>query len=208
MRRMAPRLLVSVEGSIGSGKSTLLALLREKGHVVSEEDVAAWTNFEGHNFLREMYGGDGMFAFQMLSLLTLVKNCRTSPAPCLIAERVLGRRCFISLLKATGALRSPEVALVEQWEAFALGELRLTPDLIIYLRTSPQVALERLRRRGRPEEQTIDLGYLEALHKEHELWLSEHSSCPVLWLDGDLSEENARVHVDRCESAILALNRQ
>ncbi|KAJ6646970.1 Deoxynucleoside kinase [Pseudolycoriella hygida] len=41
-------------------------------------------------------------------------------------------------------------------------------SLLIYLRTSPSVAYERMRARARPEEGTVALGYLEGLHSAHE----------------------------------------
>jgi len=41
----------------------------------------------------------------------------------------------------------------------------------IYIRTSPEVALERIRARGRPEEASVDLKMLQELHQLHETWL-------------------------------------
>ncbi|KAJ6650759.1 hypothetical protein lerEdw1_004116, partial [Lerista edwardsae] len=54
------------------------------------------------------------------------------------------------------------------------------------------ICLERLRRRGRPEEKEIQLRYLEQLHSQHEDWLLKKSTeihfenmknAPVLTLD-------------------------
>ena len=42
----------------------------------------------------------------------------------------------------------------------------------IYLRTTPEVALERVNRRNRKGE-TIPLAYLEECHRYHEQWLSD-----------------------------------
>jgi deoxyadenosine/deoxycytidine kinase len=43
----------------------------------------------------------------------------------------------------------------------------------IYLRTSPEVCLERMRRRARSEEAAVGLDYLQKIHKLHEEWLGE-----------------------------------
>ena len=40
--------------------------------------------------------------------------------------------------------------------------------LYVYLKSSPDKCLERIRSRGRPEEQTIHLEHLEELHTRHE----------------------------------------
>jgi deoxyadenosine/deoxycytidine kinase len=44
------------------------------------------------------------------------------------------------------------------------------PDVILYLRVSVPVLLERIRARGRPYEQSIDPRYLEALNDRYEAW--------------------------------------
>lgn len=41
----------------------------------------------------------------------------------------------------------------------------------MYLRTTPEVVYERMRKRARSEESCVPLKYLEELHKLHEDWL-------------------------------------
>ncbi len=41
----------------------------------------------------------------------------------------------------------------------------------VYLRNDPEVALERVRARGRPEEASVQLGFLQGIHNIHEDWL-------------------------------------
>lgn len=43
-----------------------------------------------------------------------------------------------------------------------------TPNLIIYLRTPPSLAFERIRQRNRAEEKNISFEYIKALHELHE----------------------------------------
>ncbi len=44
-------------------------------------------------------------------------------------------------------------------------------DKIIYLRTTPEMAMEGVKRRNREEEKGMDLEYLRGLHARHEDWL-------------------------------------
>ena len=46
---------------------------------------------------------------------------------------------------------------------------------IIYLRTTPSIAMERLLQRKRHEERNVTLEYLEELHKLHEEWLMDRT---------------------------------
>lgn len=61
-------------------------------------------------------------------------------------------------------------------------------DGIVYLRSSPDTCLRRLKRRSREEESTVDAKYLGQLHNRHENWLLRGSipgefMRPVLVLD-------------------------
>ena len=51
------------------------------------------------------------------------------------------------------------------------SNLGLNLDLIVYLRTSPEVAFERLRQRGRKEEEGVPMAFIEGLHQSYEDWL-------------------------------------
>lgn len=45
---------------------------------------------------------------------------------------------------------------------------------LVYLRTTPEVAYERMRKRGRLEERSVTMKYVEDIHRLHEKWLIEN----------------------------------
>ena len=180
--KRAPRrpFTVVVEGNIGSGKSTFLEHFRPWNKEVEliTEPVAAWRNLRGHNLLQKMYEEPTRwsFLFQTYTQLTFVKNhTKKSDRPIRLMERSIfsAQYCFVEDLKQSGAMADSEYEVLTAWfdHLVASQEVDLSVDLIIYLRTEPEVALERLKGRGRGEEHLISLDYIRRLHRLHEDWL-------------------------------------
>jgi broad-specificity NMP kinase len=72
--------------------------------------------------------------------------------------------------------------------------LKVEPDLIVYLQTSPEVAWRRTQKRGRPEEMSVDVRYMRSLAKMHDrVLVDEVDIIPgtVLVLNGNTD----RVHM-------------
>jgi deoxyadenosine/deoxycytidine kinase len=60
------------------------------------------------------------------------------------------------------------------------------PDLILYLKASPEVLMERIARRGRPSEQAIDIGYIARLNDAYDGWMARaRSAHEVVEIDTD-----------------------
>src|SRR5438093_7527434 len=45
------------------------------------------------------------------------------------------------------------------------------PDLVIYLRASPQVLMDRIAKRGRPSEMAVTIDYIGRLNRAYEDWM-------------------------------------
>jgi deoxynucleoside kinase len=173
---------VVVEGNIGSGKSTFLEHFRPWSDEVEliTEPVAAWRNLKGHNLLQQMYEEPKRwsFPFQTYTQLTFVKNhTKKSDRPVKLMERSIfsAKYCVVENLKRSGVMADSEYEVLTAWfdHLVASPEVDLSVDLIVYLRTEPEVALERLKGRGRGEEHLISLDYIRRLHQLHEDWLVE-----------------------------------
>ncbi|MGD1992297.1 MAG: deoxynucleoside kinase [Anaerolineae bacterium] len=59
------------------------------------------------------------------------------------------------------------------------------PDLVVYLRASVPVLIDRIARRGRSFERSITPEYLEQLNVLYEEWVGRFDLCPVLAVPSD-----------------------
>lgn len=191
---------VAVEGNIGSGKTTLLDYFGRFSDVeVLQEPVERWRNMKGHNLLKLMYEDPARWslAFQTYVQLTMVDNhTKKTSVPVKLMERSIhsARHCFVENLYKSGHMSAAEYTVLNEWYEWINLTQDVSVDLIVYLRTSPEVARERIRQRDRAEEHSIPLEYLQALHELHEDWLMGKKNllplAPVLVLDANTSLSN------------------
>ena len=73
------------------------------------------------------------------------------------------RYCFIENLYNGGNMTDPEYAVISEWFNFLITcpQLNFKIDQIVYLRTDPEIAYERIKKRKRPEEHLIPFSYLK-----------------------------------------------
>ena len=111
--------------------------------------------------------------------------------PVKMMERSLysAKFCFAENLRRTGRMPQSEYEVLSGWFDFMLQcpDIDLGADLIVYLRTDPEVALRRVRGRRRGEEHLISEAYIRDLHTLHEDWLMQHKERVIsqvcrLWL--------------------------
>ncbi|KAJ9513220.1 hypothetical protein QJQ45_029519 [Haematococcus lacustris] len=200
-----PKVTLSVEGNISAGKSTFLRIIQNAASLqaklqVVPEPVDKWQDVgQQHvNLLGEFYKDPHRFAytFQNYVFLTRVVQERDSyvqPAPCRVLERSVfsDRMVFVRAGHAAGYITDTELSIYDAWFDPVLTTLpTLVPHAFIYLRAQPETCHARLLRRGRQEENTVQLSYLQELHGRHEDWLyqgghevrSQGSGAPLhLW---------------------------
>ena len=173
---------VLIEGNIASGKSTIIKLLKDKlgdDAQVFVEPLNEWTNFCGENLLKQMYDDpkENSFLFQTFVQYTMtkiqfieVKNKIKITERSLLSERFV----FIEAIRILENVSPIQYEVLVAW--FNLLNAKIpSVDEVIYLRTSPLVALGRLRGRNRSEEDSVDKEYLQLLHSLHENWLIDQS---------------------------------
>jgi deoxynucleoside kinase len=205
---------VLVEGNIGCGKTTLLEYFDKFAEIqVLEEPVSKWRDLSGHNLLDLMYKDPKRWSmpFQSYVQQTMLEvHLQPTTRPIKLLERSIysARYCFVENLYRSGKLESSELEVLAHWFDYLTNspELDLKVDLIVYLRTKPEKALERIRERARGEETGIPLEYLEELHQLHEDWLCANKfqlPAPVITIDANQDADEMIREYEKHASLIL-----
>jgi len=166
---------IVVEGNVGAGKSKFLNNFENLPDVeVIYEQVEEWKNHRGVNLLDLLYKNkeNNFISFQMKAYMTQLNAHLKKGAKVKIIERSLhsARYCFIENAKREG-IDSVACSLLEDWFEMLIENIPLKVDLIIYLRTSPHIAMARTQGRRRKEEEDLKLEFFDRVHRVHDNWL-------------------------------------
>jgi len=189
-------MLVLLEGNIAAGKTTLGELLTEDDRFrFVREPVERWQSGFAVNLLERFYTDTPRWSFTMQigAFLTRAQTLDDLPEHSdtrngvMVFERSIycDRHVFAKNLYQQGLMDETEWALyVHFWEYFRTNVP--VPDAIVYLRTPAEECFQRLKIRGRSEEQGITLDYLQQLEARHDEWLLNPAVAerPVVILDG------------------------
>jgi deoxyadenosine/deoxycytidine kinase len=162
--------------------------------------VEAWQNLPTRdgpvNLLENFYADPKLhsFKFQVHVLQTLVAGHLDGlPADVpRLAERSVHSsvRLFAKMLLDKHHLAADEYAVLDGWYQLACRTMPVRPQFVIHVDTSPSVALDRIRSRGRPEERDVSLEYLiEMKLYQDRLFIDGTYPCEVITLNGNQSPE-------------------
>jgi thymidine kinase/deoxynucleoside kinase len=195
------RYTIAIEGNIAAGKSTLLEKLEAGGEAqIVVEPVEKWQTLvpgPNGNIMQRMYEDPQRWAylFQSYVLLTMMEAHAVEQTKLMrVMERSVysARWCFIENLRKSEPpmIDDLEYKVYQRWFDWLMETNRPQVDLIVYLRTSPTTCMDRLKKRGRSEEASVPLDYLQSLHARYEEWLIDNPTqhgddVPVLVLDCD-----------------------
>jgi deoxyadenosine/deoxycytidine kinase len=149
---------VSVIGNIGCGKSTLLHGLTNKGYGVIFEPVNQW------KFLKQFYTDMQRWCFTLqIEVLNSFNNMNTKDK---IVERSPWEACniFAKNSHINKLMSDEEYELICQ----LTNSIGYKPDVFIYLRSTPDICMERIKIRNRECESSITKEYITQLHQLYE----------------------------------------
>ena len=162
---------LAIAGNIGVGKTELTSRLSEElGWSAYFEPViqnpyldAFYDNMSRWSFHLQIYFLSERFKAQV--------EIGKSPLP-FIQDRTIyeDAEIFARTLHAQGSMTDVDydnyVALFNCMVSFLRG-----PDLILYLKASPDTLMSRIARRGRPSEQSITIDYIARLNHAYDDWM-------------------------------------
>uniref|UniRef100_A0A0X3NT59 Deoxynucleoside kinase n=2 Tax=Schistocephalus solidus TaxID=70667 RepID=A0A0X3NT59_SCHSO len=208
---------VAVEGNIGCGKSTFLKYFESLSPniEVSLEPIERWNNVKGHKLFEMFYADPSTWSSPLQSQVVVTflhQQATPQLAPVRLIERSLhsGRHCFIEAIRQNNQISHSDVEVLHEFYKFGRDLPFCKLDLIVYLRSSPEVCAERIRRRHRRGEEGISMDYLQQLHDLHDKWLlggkSDDCPAPVLVFDCDEPLETiTNVYYERREQVMCGV---
>lgn len=172
-----PRLVV-VEGPIGVGKTSLVKRLAESFGCASLLE-----NPDDNPFLERFYQDPRgaafatqlHFLFQRSNQLDGLRQGDLFNGKGLVADFLFAKdRLFAEL-----TLDKHELALYDQvYSRLSMDAPR--PDLVVYLQAPVSVLMQRIRRRDRQVEKTLDAGYLKRLSDAYTEFFYHYDETPLL----------------------------
>lgn len=168
---------IVIEGPLGVGKTSLALKLAERLNA-----EALLEDAEENPFLLKFYQDPKQYGFQT-QIFFLLRRYQRSLA---IAQMDLFKRSMISdylfekdRIFARANLDENEFWLYEQ--LFQLLQKRITPpDLVIFLQATTDVLVERIRKRNRKYEKSLNFKYLEKINQAFNDFFFHYSSSPLL----------------------------
>jgi len=190
---MVKPILLCIEGLIGAGKTTLC---NEIENNIENKDINSMKIKilkEPVDFWREVGLLDRFykdpkrwgFTFQLTALVTkCVELMSLEDNTIYIIERspYTDLNCFAKLCNMLGSIDDMEMRIYKLYFQHFITELENKCSIkFIYLKTSPEICMERIKKRNRIEEKNIPIEYLVSLEQLHNEWLLNNA----IILDGN-----------------------
>ena len=199
--------MISIEGTLAVGKTSIMDLLKDEIEHDADfiyEPIEEWHAIKGNDgldLLQTFYNDKKRwsYTFQNIAYITrmnhIIDKITNSNKQYIILDRSLAAdlNTFAKMLHDDGFIDSLEWSAYGKWNKFFNTHYgHLVEHKIIYLRSEPSVAYERMRSRNRDAEKNVPLSYLELVHKYHDNWLFNTSNVLVIDANRDFVKDKER----------------
>jgi deoxyadenosine/deoxycytidine kinase len=174
------RRIIAVAGTIGAGKSSLVEWLEKKFGM-----VPFFEPNDENPYLADFYGDMPRWALPAQLRFLVGRVAMTKEAIAAGRSAICDRTCyedaeiFAANLHGRGAMDGRD------WETYRLVAKEVlsglpTPDLLVYLRRSPESCRAQIARRGREYEESIPDDYLRDLHARYDAWFETYRGTKIV----------------------------
>lgn len=188
---------IAVAGNIGAGKTTLVTKLAK--HYNWE---AHFESVDDNPYLADFYGDMHKWSFPLQifflhSRFNQVRAINDAHHP-IIQDRTIyeDAHIFARNLQESGYMTQRDFD--NYFSLFrSMTSLVKPPDLLIYLRANVPTLIERIARRGREYEASINIKYLESLNRTYEQWIANYTEGKLLVIDAnalDIHQDRGHLH--------------
>ncbi|VDO06734.1 unnamed protein product [Rodentolepis nana] len=181
---------IAVEGNIGCGKSTFLEEINAiyPNMEIFPEPIDKWSDVGGFNLFENFYANPRKWCTPFRShVMATIADQLSKPqtAKFRLIERSIHSNfhCFTEANHDAGAISDCDYEVIKKFYAYLSRLPMFKLELIIYLRSTPEICAERIKRRQRRGEEGINIEYLQKLHDLHEKWLigsTQNISAPLM----------------------------
>ncbi|WP_314574988.1 deoxynucleoside kinase [Enterococcus gilvus] len=185
--------MLLIAGTIGAGKSSLTDMLSQEMN-----SKPFYENVDDNEVLPLFYSNPEKYTF-LLQIFFLNKRFLAMKDALQQADNVLDRSIYedsllFHLNADLGRVSADEVLQYDNLMETMLKELehaapKKRPDLLVHIKVSFDVMLDRIEKRGREYEQVATnpelLAYYRIVNERYQEWYDNFDICPKIQIDGD-----------------------
>jgi deoxyadenosine/deoxycytidine kinase len=173
---------INLAGVVGVGKSSLSEYLQVEGFTVFKEPVfdnplldKFYYNKQRYSFPLQIFFLNKRF--ELIKKASHIKNT-------VLDRSILEDTIFAKMLYDSGDMEKEEFYIYMELFKNMLNHVK-PPELMVYLRVSPEEAIRRINKRGRDFEVKNSTEYWYNLSENYESYFKNYSWSPLLTIDVD-----------------------